>query len=170
MNEQKNKRCYIRRKKCLNDSIKSICNALKLIKQISHQRITESEIQKEAMVYAQTIEAACWSPHSRLTEENYQMIVLAKTQELCRAILKKHFPPSVFKIPSHIPEKTVIREKKPIIQPVTCVPTFDHNPCLDFDFQLDEPLSYESEPLTKDEIFGDSSGSKSETLLPIDFF
>lgn len=51
-----------------------------------------SDLQKQALAHAHTIEAACWSPHSRLTSDNYQALMSAKTNELCRAIIKKALP------------------------------------------------------------------------------
>ena len=97
MNDLKNKRNYIRKKKFLNDSISQICNTLKLIKTSLNQNISDVEIQKEALIHAQAIEATCWSPHLRHTEESYQYIMATKTNELCIAIAQQRIPPSLLK-------------------------------------------------------------------------
>ena len=92
MSDQKNKRNYIRRKKYLNDSVTQICSTLRIIRSALHEDTPDAEIQKSALHHAQAIEAACWSPHSRLTEDEYQMIMCAKTRELCLALAKQKIP------------------------------------------------------------------------------
>jgi len=47
----------------------------------------EQEIRNVAIQYAKSIEAACWSPRSSMTDERYKAIVSTKTVELCRALL-----------------------------------------------------------------------------------
>jgi len=92
MSDQKNKRNYIRRKKYLNDSVTQICNTLRIIRDALHEGTADLEIQKRALNHAQAIEAACWSPHSRITEEDYKCIMMAKTRELCFALAKQKVP------------------------------------------------------------------------------
>lgn len=92
MSETKNKRNYIRRKKYLNDCVAQIKTTLEFIHLAHGEPGNQAESQKLAVAHAQAIEAACWSPHSRLSAEGYQKLMMAKTQELCRAIIKKSLP------------------------------------------------------------------------------
>lgn len=82
-----------------------------------------NEITKLATVHAQAIEAACWSPHSRLTAEDYQTLMNAKTRELCIALTKKAVQSFDFthliKMPEFkAPERSVTPQVKVIPQPM----------------------------------------------------
>lgn len=92
MNDAKNKRNYIRRKKYLQDCISQIKATLEFIHLARGETVNPNELQKQAMDHAKAIEAVCWSPHSRLSAESYQKLMSAKTQELCRTIIKKLLP------------------------------------------------------------------------------
>lgn len=91
-NKQKPRRNYIQRKKCLNNSVNQIVNVLNIIQILQKDTGSPIEKQKVAYEHAQKIEAACWSPHSKLTPESYEKLISAKTQELCRVIFKKSIP------------------------------------------------------------------------------
>lgn len=88
----KPRRNYIQRKKCLNNSVNQIVNVLNFIQVLQKDSVSPIEKQKVAYAHAQKIEAACWSPHSKLTPESYEKLISAKTAELCRVILKKSIP------------------------------------------------------------------------------
>lgn len=90
--EPKNKRNYIRRKKYLTDCISQIKTTVEFIQLARGERPNSAESEKQAIAHAQSIEAHCWSPHSHLSAESYQQLMSAKTQELCRTILKKTIP------------------------------------------------------------------------------
>lgn len=93
MNDAKNnKRNYIRRKKYLTDCISQIKATLEFISLVRGEKVNPSDSQKQASDHAKAIEAVCWSPHSRLSADGYQKLMAAKTQELCRTILKKLLP------------------------------------------------------------------------------
>lgn len=90
--QPKPRRNYIQRKKCLNNSVNQIVNVLNFIQVLQKDSISPIEKQKVAFAHAQKIEAACWSPHSKLTPESYEKLISAKTAELCRVLLKKSIP------------------------------------------------------------------------------
>jgi hypothetical protein len=83
------KRNYIQRKKYLYDCVSQIKTTLDFIRLARGETVQTASSQSEALAHAQAIEAVCWSPHSRLSAESYQKLMSAKTQELCRTILKK---------------------------------------------------------------------------------
>ncbi|OHS98473.1 hypothetical protein TRFO_35099 [Tritrichomonas foetus] len=86
------RRNYIQRKKCLNASVTQIRNILNFIQMLQKDNASPIETQKVALAHAQKIEAACWSPHSKLTPEYYEKLISVKTVELCRVLLKKSIP------------------------------------------------------------------------------
>jgi len=86
------KRNYIRRKKYLNDTYEKIKRALEFINLKGQLGMKEQEIQKQAMSHAQTIEAACWSPHLKLSAKEYEDIASMKTTELCQALSQQLLP------------------------------------------------------------------------------
>jgi hypothetical protein len=87
MNTQ-GKRSYIPRKKYLNDSIVQIKSTLEFIRLTRKDSGSAEQSHKAAVAHAQSIEAVCWSPHSRLSADGYQRIMAAKTQELCWTLLR----------------------------------------------------------------------------------
>ncbi|OHT02860.1 hypothetical protein TRFO_06897 [Tritrichomonas foetus] len=84
-----NKRNYIRRKKYLNDCISRIQATLEFVHLAKGEKMDPADSQKQAMANAQAIEAACWSPYTKLSADSYQKLMMTKTQELCRTIIKK---------------------------------------------------------------------------------
>ena len=86
------KRNYIKRKKFLNDNIERIKKTLIFVKMMTNIPINDQEIDKKALLHAQSIEAACWSPHQKLTAKEYEEISAFKANELCHAITKKYIP------------------------------------------------------------------------------
>ena len=90
--DSRNKRNYIRRKKYLNESVEQIKSTLDFIAFARNEKVSEEQVRKLALLHAESIEAACWSPHTRLSSDNYQTLMSTKTRELCRVILKKALP------------------------------------------------------------------------------
>jgi hypothetical protein len=86
------KRSYIHRKKYLNESVAQIKVVLEFIRLARKDPGSPESSHKVALEHAQSIEAVCWSPHSRLTADVYQRIMAAKTQELCRMLLRNALP------------------------------------------------------------------------------
>ena len=86
------KRNYIRRKKYFNESFEQIKNTLDRIASSLSQEPKEDHNRKLAQEYAQSVEAACWSPHSQLSSEEYRLLMNSKTQELCRVLMSQNLP------------------------------------------------------------------------------
>ena len=76
----------------MNDSYEKIKKTLDFINVAAKLKLSEQEINKKAMTHAQAIEAACWSPHLRLTATEYEDLTAIKTSELCRALTKQYLP------------------------------------------------------------------------------
>ena len=84
------KRNYIRRKKYLNESSDKIKATLDRISCSTQESINENQNKRLATEYAQTIEAACWFPHSTLSSDSYRSLMQSKTKELCQALWNLH--------------------------------------------------------------------------------
>ena len=98
------KRNYIRRKKYMNDSYEKIRKTLDFINLAAKLKLSEQEISKKAMTHAQAIEAACWSPHLRLTASEYEDLTAIKTTELCRALTKQYLPHLIPPAQANVPQ------------------------------------------------------------------
>jgi hypothetical protein len=118
-----NKRNYIRRKKYLDESTAQIRSTLEFIAAVVGDSPNRCEIHKKAVVHAQAIEAACWSPRPRPTAELYQKLMAAKTAELCRALAKRALP--AFDIGQLLKFATVKTATVPAAQPQAPVVTHD---------------------------------------------
>ena len=86
------KRNYIRRKKYLQDCTLQIKAAIDFITIIKGNKINNIDSEKQAVLYAQQIEAVCWSPRSQMSAESYQKLMQTKTREFTSTILKKALP------------------------------------------------------------------------------
>ena len=86
---EKPRRNYIRRKRCFNECTNLIARTLRVIKQAQQEPFTEASINELAASHASQIEAACWSPRSKMTDEDYKALTMSKTIELCYAIIRK---------------------------------------------------------------------------------
>lgn len=86
------KRNYICRKKYLHDCALHIKAAIDFMSIVKGNKIDNEESQKQATLYAQQIEAVCWSPRSQMSAENYQKLMQTKTREITCTILKKTLP------------------------------------------------------------------------------
>lgn len=83
------RRNYIRRKRCFNDCMNVIAKTLRIIKQAKGEPFSEAAIKQLAIAHASEIEAACWTPRSKMTDDEYQALTNAKSCELCCAILRE---------------------------------------------------------------------------------
>jgi hypothetical protein len=86
------KRSYIHRKRYLNDSVHQIKAVLDFIRLVRREPASPEDSHRQALAHAQSIEAVCWRPHSRLPADVYQRMMSAKTQEVCRTILRTSLP------------------------------------------------------------------------------
>lgn len=86
---EKPRRNYIRRKRRFNDCTNLIAKTLCVIKQTKGEPFSEASIKQLAVAYASKIEAACWTPRSKMTDDEYQALTNAKSCELCCAILRE---------------------------------------------------------------------------------
>lgn len=53
-------------------------------------QMSESEVEKISMSHAQAVEAACWSPHLKVSSSDYEHMTNVKTEELCRALTRRY--------------------------------------------------------------------------------
>jgi hypothetical protein len=121
---QGNKRPYIHRKRYLKDCILQIKTALEFVRLVRQDPGCDDDSYNTAVAHGQSIEAVCWSPHSRMSPERYQQILIAKTQELCCTIIRKALPSFDFSqlqriIPHppdrrHVPHPTLVVPKLPM--------------------------------------------------------
>lgn len=86
------RRNYIRRKKCLNESINIIEKTLLCLSSIRKDKIDKSELTKLAKAHANEVEAACWTPRMKMSDDDYQNLMNSKTKELCLVLIKKLMP------------------------------------------------------------------------------
>lgn len=86
------KRNYIRRKKTYNKSMSLVHQTLELINLVKNTKITNTELDQLSKQHADRIEAACWDPRMKLTDDAYQQIVIQKTKELCNILINKFAP------------------------------------------------------------------------------
>ena len=129
MNLQTNKRNYIRRKKYLNECAEQIKGTLEFIAYARGEAINEEHINKIASIHAEGIEAACWSPHTRISSDNYQALMSSKTKELCRIILKQSFPNfDFYQLQKMISQKTSSLTNPPSIEQLPPIPPSIHQP------------------------------------------
>jgi hypothetical protein len=120
------KRSYIHRKKYLNDCVNHIKGVLEFIRLGRQDPGTAEDSHRQAVVHAQSIEAVCWSPHSHLSAESYQKIMVAKTHELCHMILLRSIPsldfPQFYRLATTVPECARFR------RPSVPMPIIAHKP------------------------------------------
>lgn len=86
------KRNYIRKKKTYNKSMALVHQTLELIGLVKNTKIPPSELDQLAKQHADRIEAVCWDPRNKITDDVYQQIVIQKTRELCNMLINKYAP------------------------------------------------------------------------------
>lgn len=92
MDKSKNKRNYVKRKKNLKDCVGKIRTTLDYVCKARGELMNQEDTERLAIMHAQAIEAACWTPNLGLTGEEYQLLMANKTLDLCYAILRKALP------------------------------------------------------------------------------
>lgn len=91
-------KCYLKRKRFLNEISREIVDTLKQIYCLRNQNLSETEIKDKAKKYALTIEAACLTPKYKMSNDEYHRVLITKTRELCdvlsRTMIPSNFPPT----------------------------------------------------------------------------
>ena len=114
------RRNYIRRKRCLNESIQIIEKTLNCLANLRKDNIIKKdEISKLAKAHANEVEAACWAPRLRMSDDDYQNRMSTKTKELCLVLINKLLPP----IDNLGRQKVPVPPKIPNKNPTPVVPT-----------------------------------------------
>ena len=54
-----------------------------------NEPVVETTINEMAALHASQIEAACWTPRSKMTDDDYKVLTMSKTIELCQAIIQR---------------------------------------------------------------------------------
>ena len=109
--EERPNRNYIRRKRCLNESIQIIEKTLNCLANLRKDNlIKKEEISKLAKAHANEVEAACWAPRLKMSDDDYQNRMSTKTKELCLVLINKLLPIQNFArpkvpIPQKVPQK-----------------------------------------------------------------
>ena len=85
----KHRKCYIRRKRCLNENAKLIQSTMRAISIAKGKQMSENELIEYSTRRAREIEASCWSPRLKISDKDYQDIARLKTQQLCQALIKQ---------------------------------------------------------------------------------
>lgn len=89
MDENSNKqRNYIRRKHCLRECVKIIKMSLSYVAKATGNPISDKQLQEAADNHSKSIEAVCWAPRVKMTDEEYSALMLQKTKELCRVLIQ----------------------------------------------------------------------------------
>jgi hypothetical protein len=82
---------YIRRRKCLNESVIQVKSTLNFINQLLPTKVDPVGIDLFARQRVRKIEAACWNSHTdNMTDELYQTLLRDNTRQLCLALLAPH--------------------------------------------------------------------------------
>ncbi|OHS96108.1 hypothetical protein TRFO_37750 [Tritrichomonas foetus] len=89
---ENSKRNYIRRKKTYNKCMTLIRQTLELINLVKKTNIPANQITEQAKQHADLVEAVCWDPRTRITDELYQQVAIRKTRELCTSLINKQAP------------------------------------------------------------------------------
>jgi hypothetical protein len=111
----RSKRSYIHRKKYLKECITQVKAVLEVVRLVRQEPGDPSDSHRQAVAHAESIEAACWSPHSGISAEGYHRIMSAKTQELCYAILRSALPKGGFsQLQQLIAHGGLVRQRLPV--------------------------------------------------------
>lgn len=92
MNNPQSKRNYIHRKKTYNMSLTLVRQTLELISLVKKVKMLPQELDHLAKQHTDRIEAVCWDPRTKITDDIYQQLVTKKTRELCNILINKHAP------------------------------------------------------------------------------
>jgi hypothetical protein len=87
------KRNYIRRKKCMNDSYALIKSTIAFINRNGGPHYESAKIERVARRQALAIETACWDPRtSNITDELYQTLMVEKTRQFALTLIWQNLP------------------------------------------------------------------------------
>ena len=120
--EERPNRNYIRRKRCLNESIQIIEKTLNCLANLRKDNlIKKEEISKLAKAHANEVEAACWAPRLKMSDDDYQNRMSTKTKELCLVLINKFIPIQNFArqkmpMPQRVPPKLPTVQQTPPTQ------------------------------------------------------
>lgn len=92
MENQNSKRNYIRRKKTYNKSCTLVRQTLELINLVKNTKMPPIELDQLAKQHADRVEAVCWDPRTKISDDLYQQLVIKKTRELCTLLINKYAP------------------------------------------------------------------------------
>lgn len=90
--KQSRKRNYVRKRRYLQNSINQIKEAIDFLHSAKGEPVDEDHSLRQATIFAQRIEAVCWSSHSPITPDGYQQSMETKTNELIFTLLQKEVP------------------------------------------------------------------------------
>mgnify|MGYP001062715589 CR=1 FL=1 len=79
-------RTYIRKKRCFLECKAVIGDFLRNIYTQKGFNYSDADINADSMKYAHQVEAQCWSPKLRVTDEEYRQLMHLKTAEICIAL------------------------------------------------------------------------------------
>jgi hypothetical protein len=88
---EKSPRHYIRRKRSFNECTSLIIQTLRVVHQARNEPFSDEGLAQKAADHAYQIDAACWSPRSKMSDADYKALTMTKTIELCSAILGRTF-------------------------------------------------------------------------------
>jgi hypothetical protein len=80
------RRSYIRRKHCLQECTKFIHSTVVFLCQSGCLPFSDAEISSYSARRAEEVEAACWSPRLKMSDQEYQNMALGKARELTNAL------------------------------------------------------------------------------------
>lgn len=109
----KPRRNYIRRKRCLTESVNLIETTLHFILTTRGEEIDISSLKKQASQHAHEVEAACWAPRTKMTDDEYNQLTLTKTKALCLLLINKFLPYASLKLTTDT-EKSANDSKPPL--------------------------------------------------------
>jgi hypothetical protein len=86
-------RNYVKRKRHLNESVDLIKRTLECLASVRGEPMNSAEISRQALARALEIEAACWNSLRRPANEEYNRVMMAKTREVCMALITNAIAP-----------------------------------------------------------------------------
>jgi hypothetical protein len=87
-------RNYVKRKRYLNESIDLIKKTLECLASVRRENPNPAEISQQALSRALEIEATCWTTLPRPANEDYNRVMMAKTREVCVALITNAIGPA----------------------------------------------------------------------------
>lgn len=121
------KRNYVLRKRFFNQSMAMLKDTIERLERSVGAKSDEITIQKMAESRAMEIEASCWDAKKRLKSDEYGRLVMAKTKQVCLALINKTLSawpvfPELKAILAQLTRPQIIRPEPP--QRVKPIPSF----------------------------------------------